>query len=148
MVETSGYAEHDAFENILQYIDWLYIDLKHCIGDRHLSVTGCGNKLIFDNLLFASQYLKEKRKILVIRQVVVPGINDGKWIPDMIDLICKLPYVTALEFLPYHNLGMDKYEALGREYNLKNISPPDTEVINTYKEIAEAKGLKCSISEL
>ena len=145
VIETSGYAGHEAFKSILPYVDWLYIDLKHSDRGRHLKAAGCDNELINRNLFYASQYCQEKGKTLVVRQVVVPGINDGPWIKEMIELVGKLPYKAAIEFLPYHNYGMDKYSSLGMEYELKDVVPPAAGELYAYKEMAEMEGLACSI---
>ena len=40
--------------------------------------------------------------------------------------------------LPYHRLGQDKYEGLGREYTLKHITPPTNEHMERLAEAARA----------
>jgi pyruvate formate lyase activating enzyme len=148
VVESSGNVNLHAYESVLPYVDWLYFDLKHSDSAKHIEATGCNNDLIHKNLFYASKFMEKNKKTLIIRQVVVPGINDDKWIEGMIDLVKKLPYVTALEFLPYHNYGMDKYSSLGMQYELKDVLPVKDEMLNKYKKMAEDQGLKCSIGRL
>ncbi len=147
-LETCGFSSPEDFKQLLPYVNWLYFDLKHCDPDHHRKVTGNSNKIILQNLTFASHYMQEHGKPLVVRQVVVPGINDTQWIGRMVELISQLPYVTAMEFLPYHNYGMDKYAAIGKVYDLTDVRPPAESDLKTYVEMAEARGLKCTIGGL
>ncbi len=77
VVETSAYTDEEAFERILREIDWLFIDLKHMDPEEHLRLTGRRNGLILRNVKRASSVLKKRNRELVIRMVVIPGINDG-----------------------------------------------------------------------
>jgi pyruvate formate lyase activating enzyme len=47
--------------------------------------------------------------------------------------------------LPYHRLGSDKYQGLGRNYSLKEIEPPTKEKMEYLLSVAEESGLKCKI---
>lgn len=48
--------------------------------------------------------------------------------------------------LPYHRLGQDKYEGLGREYLMKDILPPGQEQMHKLLQVAESvSGLHCQI---
>ena len=47
---------------------------------------------------------------------------------------------------PYHRLGQDKYDGLGREYLMKDIVPPKAEHMERLKRAAESEsGLICQI---
>ena len=48
--------------------------------------------------------------------------------------------------LPYHRLGQDKYEGLGRKYELPDILPPEPEHMQMLKKVVEdSTGLRCQI---
>ena len=53
--------------------------------------------------------------------------------PEEIEQIAQflVPYKTAKNFagidlLPYHKLGVNKYQQLGKEYHIKGAPPPET----------------------
>ncbi len=45
-----------------------------------------------------------------------------------------LPGVDKIHLLPYHRLGQDKYEGLGRPYLMGNVEPPSKEHMETLKK--------------
>jgi len=47
--------------------------------------------------------------------------------------------------MPYHRLGQNKYDYLGRDYALNEMKPSSKSHIDQLKEAVEACGLKCSI---
>ncbi|MCB6745954.1 pyruvate formate lyase 1-activating protein, partial [Anaerostipes hadrus] len=51
------------------------------------------------------------------------------------DFIHSLPNVEKIEILPYHKLGVYKYEALGIDYPLKGVEPPTKEQVAHAEQI-------------
>ena len=49
----------------------------------------------------------------------------------------SLPGVHKIHLLPYHRLGQDKYEGLGREYLMADILPPENEHMEMLKKLVE-----------
>ena len=81
-----------------------------------------------DNLKYA--YLDEKKISMWVRHVLVPGITDSETeLNGVRAIIDSLSNVQKVEVLPYHNLGMHKYEELGIEYKLKETPMPSKEQI-------------------
>ncbi len=63
-------------------------------------------------------------KKLWIRHVIVPGINDNiDHIYKFKDYANNFSNVEKIELLPYHTLGVNKYENMGIKYRLKNVNP-------------------------
>ena len=141
VVETSGSGDEEAFDRILGEVDWLFIDLKHMDPEEHLRITGIKNGLIHKNVKRASSLLKKRNRVLVIRMVVVPGINDGENIKKTADFARSLPYVKEVEFLPYHRYGVAKYELLDRSYSLPDLNPPSDESMEDYRRLLISSGL-------
>lgn len=61
--------------------------------------------------------------------------DDEKDLHDLRAFIDTLHNVKKVEVLPYHTLGVFKYESLGIDYRLKDIDPPTDERINHAKQI-------------
>ena len=86
---------------------------------------------------------------MVIRIPVIPSINDSnenirataKYVRD------DLPSVIGIEILPYHPLGLSKYDALGLEYKLHHIKPPDNAHMQALRELITAEGVFCITDE-
>ncbi len=147
-VETCGQVSSADFREALANIDWLFFDLKHIDSSRHRQLTGQDNTLILENLRLASSYFNEKGKTLVIRQVVVPDMNDGSNVRQLARLAKELPRVDMIELIPYHSYGMHKYQTIGRQYPLENIETPSEEKMKEYKETIDISGIKCIIGRL
>ena len=90
--------------------------------------------------------------ILLLRIPVVPGMNDmAGEMEHIADLACKLPAVSRVELLPYHNIMTGKYESLGIEYKLKDIITPSKEQLANLAKVFAQRGLsvqKCTVNIL
>jgi pyruvate formate lyase activating enzyme len=140
-VETSGYADGNLFVEVLHSIDWLFIDLKHMNPAKHLELTGRDNEIILRNVEQASAILYERKKALVLRQVVVPDINNGQNIQALADFAAGLPFISGVELLAYHDYGIFKYSLLERSYSLNNARSPTAGEMQIYRNILKAKNL-------
>ena len=109
---------------------------------KHKEYTRAGNELILEN----AKKIANSDVELIIRTPVVPSFNDS---PEEIKAIAKfaatLPGVKEHHLLPYHRLGQDKYDGLGRKYTLTEILPPTKERMEYLLSVAEESGLKCQI---
>ena len=57
----------------------------------------------------------------------------------------ELPRVITVELLPYHRLGVGKYEKLGLEYPLDDIPTPEREDMQKLEAILEGHGINCVV---
>ena len=66
---------------------------------------------------------------------MVPGLTDGeehlKKLKEYIDTIAN---VEKVELLPYHLLGVNKYEGLGIKYPLEGVKAMDKELTKKYQK--------------
>ena len=73
-----------------------------------------------------------------LRYVLVPTINDDEQtLLEWKQFANTLSRVKKIEVLPYHKMGISKYDQLGIEYSLKDIEVPDIEKITLAKRILE-----------
>ena len=71
-----------------------------------------------------------------IRNVVVPGITDyDKYLFDLGYYIGQFQNVKALDVLPYHTMGENKYQKLGMTYKLAGVPPMDKNKIPDKKKV-------------
>ncbi len=135
-LDTSGVTfdpdKTEKFDELVRYTDLVMLDIKHIDPNEHMELTS--QKL--DNILKFAEYLDKKDVDLWIRHVVVPGITDNEEYLHKLGLfIGSLENVKALDVLPYHTMGVDKYKALGMEYPLKGVEPMDKQRAAECKKI-------------
>ena len=71
-----------------------------------------------------------------IRHVLVPGVTDAEEdLKKLAEFVKTLKTVKRFEVLPYHTLGVFKWEELGLDYQLKDVNPPTKEEIARANEI-------------
>ena len=141
-VESTANAPFENIQKILPYLDLFLMDIKHMCPVKHKEYTGADNERILRN----AKTLAESGVELIIRTPVVPGFNDtAEEIRAISKFAASLPGVKEHHLLPYHRLGSDKYDGLGRVYSLKEILPPPQEKMEYLLSVAEESGLKCQI---
>ncbi|HEY4550977.1 MAG TPA: pyruvate formate-lyase-activating protein [Bacillus sp. (in: firmicutes)] len=121
----------EQLNELLKYTDLLLLVLKHINRKKHISLTGMAN----DHILEFARLLSEREIPVWIRHVLVPSItDDDQDLYDLGNFIGTLKNVKKLEILPYHKLGVYKWETLGLDYALEDIEPPsDVHVKEAYQ---------------
>lgn len=120
-LDTSGYG-HEKIEEILSYTDLVLLDIKHVHEEGFKFITGQS----IENLLRFIKILNSSKSRVWIRHVVVPGITDSlDHINKLANIIKTIHNVDKIQLLPYHTLGVHKYENLNYTYQLQNLEPMD-----------------------
>lgn len=126
--ETSFSIPFEQASQLFPFLDLLIVDIKHMDGQKHYALTGVDNKIILENILLADDS-PHKFEILV-RIPLIPGINDDDQNLRALAKYCeKLRKIMAIEILPYHRLGVETYEQLGKSYELNHCLPMSTSQI-------------------
>lgn len=121
-----------AFGELMSYTDLVLLDIKDWTNEGHTRLTGMGNENIKD----LARYLSDIGKPMWIRHVLVPGLTDNEDdLRAISDFIATLKTVERVEILPYHALGMPKWEKLGLDYELKDVQAPTDEQIKLAEDI-------------
>lgn len=124
------------FEELMRQTDLILLDIKHIDSEEHKSLTGWHN----DNILDCAKYLSDIGKPVWIRHVLVPTITDkDEYLFRLRNFIKTLHNVQRIEVLPYHSLGVYKWEELGIPYSLKAIEPPSKERVKHAQDILDGK---------
>lgn len=125
-IDTCGFVNRRVLEGILPYTDTFLYDLKAIDPVIHKACTGQDNALILKNLA----WLLENGARVEIRYPLVTGWNDGE-AAAIGEFLAKLPPVTRVKVLKYHNYAASRYESLGMACTL-----PQTET--TPEDMAKA----------
>ena len=122
-LDTSGVGFGD-YEEILKYTDLVLYDVKHLTREGYKDMTG----IEIDETQKFLEACKKMGTKMWIRQVVVPGKTDSEeYIRELGKFIKTLDNVEKVELLPYHLLGVSKYETLGIKYRLEGLEAMDKE---------------------
>lgn len=123
-------------EEVLNYTDLILLDLKQINRKKHIKLTGMAN----DHILQFARFLSDHKVPVWIRHVLVPSItNNEEDLEELGKFIGTLENVQKIDVLPYHKLGVYKWEALGLEYPLKDIEPPSDEDVKRAYELLTQK---------
>ena len=109
-VDTCGFAPRERFAALVPSVDLFLYDLKCMDSARHEKLTGVPNELILENL----KALDAAGAKTWIRCPVVPGLNDAD--ADLAAIkafVSTLKHVERVDILPYHPIGLEKYDKFG-----------------------------------
>lgn len=122
-IDTSGTGyKKEYIDDILKYTDLVILDIKAIEKEGYKKITGKS----MDDFNYFKEKLKESNTKLWLRQVIVPGINDTEeYILNFKKYIKDFDNVAKVELLPYHTLGISKYEKLGIKYRLDGVPDMD-----------------------
>lgn len=123
------------FRQLMEVTDILLLDVKHIDLEAHKKLTGWGN----ENILDLFRYLSDIHKPIWVRQVLVPGYTDDPAsLQRTREFLDTLTNVQRVEVLPYHNMGLYKWEELGIPNQLKDVEPPTEEQVDAARNILKA----------
>ena len=137
-IETCGVFEFARLAPVLAKMDLIFYDFKHIDPAVHRKYTGMDNRLILENL----PRVAALGVPLVVRIPVVPGFNgDDGTLASMFRWLRENVPDAALELLPYHRFGEEKYRQLGRDLPPERFTVPSPEDMDRWRAMAEAAGL-------
>ena len=111
---------NEKLDQLMKVTDLVMLDIKHIDPEGHKALTGHDNA----GILAFARYLEEKNVPVWIRHVVVPGITDDEGqLTRLGSFLGTLSNVKALDVLPYHIMGVTKYEQLNIPYPLEGVPP-------------------------
>ena len=116
-IDTAG-CGCGGYEEILADTDIVLLDIKHFTPEGYQNITGHTQQEFL-------QFLSAVQKVgtpLWIRHVAVPGLTDSDaHMEALLSYLRTLQNIQRVELLPYHTLGVNKYQALGIPYSLEAV---------------------------
>lgn len=134
-LDTSGILCTSTAFSVLDYTDLVLLDIKTINPKLHPQLTGADGE-------FPLRFLNELQRRNIptwIRHVVVPGFTDVE--QDLHALgqhIAEYSVVEKVELLPYHTMGLFKYQKMGIPYPLEGVEPLSAERLQRAREIVGA----------
>ncbi len=121
-----------AFDALMEVTSLVILDLKEIDPEKHRRLTGKSN----ENILAMAQHVARLGVPLWIRHVLVPGLTDDEeGLRQTGAFIASLPTVQRVEVLPYHTLGLFKWQKLGIPYSLNDAQSPTDEQVRRAEEL-------------
>ncbi len=140
-IETTACLSKSYFLQALQFVDWMFVDIKQMDPEKHKELTGVSNELILGNIRAVAT--SDWPGFMVVRIPVIPGCNDSE---ENIRATAKFVKEIGLEvinLLPFHRLGESKYRQLGKTYAFQETQGLPVEALEPLKRVVEGEGLTC-----
>jgi len=142
-LDTSGYSSWNIMERIQPLTDLFLYDLKLINDGRHIEHTQVSNRPILSNL----QELSKNGNHLIVRIPLIPGINDdADNLRGIGEFLAQLPHLDGVELMGYHEIGVEKYASLGKDYRLNEMQPPSNNSLLKASEVLESFGLSVKMN--
>ena len=129
-IDTNGSVWNEWVEELFSIVDLVLLDVKEHNAAQHQLLTERSN----EQTLRTAEWLEANGKPFWLRYVLVPGYSDRE--ADICALgehFGSFKMVDRVEILPYHTLGVHKYEAMGQEYKLQGVKE------NTHEQLEAAR---------
>lgn len=131
-IDSNGSIWNKDVEELLGLTDLVLLDVKEFNNTRHKQLTAHSN----EETLRTAKWLEQNEKPFWLRYVLVPGYSAFEEdIRALGEYFKNYHMIQRIEILPYHTLGVHKYEAMNKEYQLKCVKE------NTPEQLKQAKAL-------
>ena len=137
-VDTCLHVPWKYIEPALPFVDLFLADLKHVDEAVFLQWTDGSARRVLDNL----QRLAQAGKKMIIRVPLIQGFNASEAdIAAITDFAADRLQVSEIHYLPYHTLGMNKYQLLSQPYTAPDKPLDAPELLAFAQDYAQSKGL-------
>ena len=145
-METTGFGRWEDLRGCLEYLDLIFMDIKHMDPEEHKKLTGVSNRIILGNIRKTAEFCSRHSTVLIVRVPVIPGLNDSERnIAKTAKFVKSLEGNIELNLLPYHKYGVGKYDWLEIEYPLKELEPQSREAMRRLQALVQSKGVHCTV---
>jgi pyruvate formate lyase activating enzyme len=139
-IETCGNVPWKNISSSLEWLEWIFFDLKHIDSKKHKQATGVSNNLILKNAKLVAEQFKGR---LIFRIPLIPGFND-----DEISLTRLTEFILStgkkeVNIIPVHHMGREKYNLLGINYYTTEFTISSSEELLRASRYFTEAGLTC-----
>lgn len=133
-LDTNGSIWNEHVEELFSLCDLVLLDVKQYNAERHRALTERSN----EQTLRTAQWLEAHGRPFWLRYVLVQGHSAFE--EDLRALgqaFGRFQHLQRVEVLPYHTLGVHKYESLGIDYRLKDVKENTPEQLEAARKVFE-----------
>lgn len=136
-IETCGFTSKDKIGKLAEVVDIFLYDWKVTETEKHRVCTGGTNSIIRENL----QYVDSLGAASILRCPIIPSVNDTEdHFAGIAALADSLKHIQGVEIEPYHSLGNDKLERIGRTVAPEQkYEMPEKETVDQWIQAIQAK---------
>lgn len=131
IIDTAASLSWSHFEDVLDLCDCFFVDYKSPRAEVYSDTVGGSLSTVEENI----SRLVAMGKELHIRIPLIPGVNDSE---EDVRLGCSRLSelgVKNVDILPFHRLGVGKYDAMGLKYAFEKTEPPSKEAVNKAADV-------------
>ncbi len=138
-LDTQGFLHGSLADSWFDPVDLVMLDIKHIDPEQYHRLT---SQPLQPTLDFAERLVR-LQKPMWIRYVLVPGLTDAAAdVARMADFVAGLgKTVERVEVLPFHQMGISKWEELKMPYELADTPTPTNEETEATRDIFRARDL-------
>lgn len=131
-LDSNGAVWNKYVEELLGIVDLVLLDIKQFNPERHRILTERSN----EQTLKTAKWLEENNRPFWLRYVLVQGYSAFEEdITAMCEHLKDYKMIQRVEILPYHTLGVHKYESMNKEYKLKDVKENSPEQLEDARKI-------------
>ena len=131
-LDTSGSVLNDSVKALLAVTDRVLLDIKYTDEQMYKKYVGCSMNAPLGFL----DYLNSKKIPTILRQVIIPGLNDTE---ENIENLNKIKEdnecVQKTELLPFKKICKVKYEKMGKEFLFDKYETPSNAQMDKLKNL-------------
>ena len=126
-LDTSGCVLNGEVKELLRVTDRVLLDFKYASDELYREFVGCSKKAVLEFLA----YLDSQCVPTVLRQVIIPGLNDGReGMETLKELANAHRCIEKIELLPFKKLCQTKYDSLGLRFPLADVEEPSADTMS------------------
>ncbi|WRS29581.1 pyruvate formate-lyase-activating protein [Actinomycetaceae bacterium MB13-C1-2] len=137
-LDTTGFLGWRCTDEMLSNLDLCLLDIKSGTEKTYRALT---SRELQPTIEFAKR-LSDAEVSVWVRFVLVPGHTDSADnIREVAEIASTITSLERLEVLPFHQMGRDKWHALGLPYLLDEVEPPTPGETEAARDIFREMGI-------
>lgn len=130
-LDTSGSILNEDVKELLRHTDIVLLDIKYTTDADYKAYVGCTLNAPLQFL----DYLNEQKIPTVIRQVIIPTLNNNQEnILRLSEIIQRYPCIKKAELLPFKKICKVKYDKLNINFPFEELPTPTKEEMETLQK--------------
>lgn len=137
-VDTAGYVPLSRCKEAVDEADMILLDIKDIDTEDCKTLTGQGN----ENALSLLDYCESVKKPVWIRHVCLPGYTlQEEKLKRLAEKLSSYRCVEKVELIPFHQMGIYKWDYVDREYLLADVEVPSQQEMEEAHKLFREYGL-------